>query len=176
MPVNEISIHKIMGGRCKFDRRGRTKMRNLIIYLMLLTSYSYGQTTNKILETQVGSSGLIVIQDPSRIKGKLDSIISLIGLRALGDGWQGAGQTPQSVYEAVEFVQNSTHMRDRIFQCIEYRGYYIMSDDRPKTCQEWLLPYDPRDTSALDIFNHGFVVKKTEKMIRYFRLTSEIRN
>jgi hypothetical protein len=141
----------------------------ILIFLIAFISYNtYGQLPSKSKVNEFGPNVLIILEDSFNLKERLDSII--VQVLANPDGWIGSGELPRSVFEAEEFVIHSTHMRGRIFHCIEYRDYYILSDYVPNECKEWLIIGDPLVPNKSRVFSSGFVVKKGEKIIHAFQL------
>jgi len=80
-------------------------------------------------------------------------------------------QIPYNLKDAVDYVEHSIHMRSPIYHCIEYKRFYIMTDNtyKPKKPIDVLKQHVTEFDESL-IFTHGFAIKKGEKAIREYKL------
>jgi len=140
-----------------------------LTFLMALISYNaFGQLSDYLDKIELGPNFLVVLKEPYNLTERLDSIMAQISTS--NNYYDGAGETPQSIYEAAEFVEHSTHMKTGISQCIEYQGFHILSDVIPFDCKEWLVIGEPDVLNNSSIFRSGYVIKKGQKAIYPYRL------
>lgn len=143
-------------------------MKQLIFIIVFLSYNAFGQLSDHLNKSELGPDILVVLQDPFNLTERLDSIITQISMS--DHYYDSKGESPQSIYEAVEFVEHSTHMRTGINQCIEYQGYYILSDVIPLDCKQWLVIGEPDLPNNSGIFCSGYVIKKSQKAIYRYSL------
>ncbi|MCP4262531.1 MAG: hypothetical protein GY774_34265, partial [Planctomycetes bacterium] len=118
-----------------------------------------GQPNNKKIPN-IENERLEMLTEAGKYKSRLDEVII-----QLQNKHQIAfvSLIPDNLKDAVDYVEHSIHMRSPIYHCIEYREFYIMTDNnkQPKKPIDVLKQHETDFDESL-IFIHGKKKKKGE--------------
>jgi len=125
-----------------------------------------GQPNNKI--PNIESERPEILTEAGKYKDYLDEVVIQLQNKP---PIAFVSQIPDNLKDAVDYVEHSIHMRSPIYHCIEYKRFYIMTDNtyKPKEPIDILKQHETKFDESL-IFNHGFAIKKGEKAIREYKL------
>jgi len=150
-----------------------------ICILLILTS-SCRKTeptrgTTKVKESvNADNSRPEVLTEPGQYKKRLDLIVAQLAEKTESKYLSEVPEVPENVRHAVNLVEHSIHMRAPVYHCIEYGGFYFMTDQsyRTKNPLDALRSGEPELDDSF-IFTHGFAIRKGERSIREFRIGDE---
>ena len=137
------------------------------------TDQTRGTTKVKKIENTKNSRPE-VLTEPGKYKKRLDLIVAQLAEKKESKYLSEVSTVPESVRHAVDFVEHSIHMRAPVYHCIEYGGFYLMTDQsyRTKNPLDALRGGEPELDDSF-IFTHGFAIRKGERSIREFRIEDE---
>ena len=150
----------------------------ICILLILTSSCSRAEQTRgttKIKEIEdTEDSRPEVLTGPGEYKKRLDIIVAQLAEKKESKYLPEVSAVPENVRHAVDFVEHSIHMRAPVYHCIEYGGFYLMTDQsyRTKNPLDALRDGEPELDGSF-IFTHGFAIRKGERSIREFRIGDE---
>ncbi len=145
-----------------------------LLYLALISTTSCrdkseqtGQPNNKIIPN-IESERPEILTEAGKYKDYLDEVVIQLQNKP---PIAFVSEIPDNLKDAVDYVEHSIHMRSPIYHCIEYKRFYIMTDNtyKPKEPINVLKQHE-MEFDESSIFTHGFAIKKGEKAIREYKL------
>ncbi len=115
-----------------------------------------------------------MLTEPGKYKKRLDLIVAQLAKKKESIFLSEVSGIPENVRHAVDFVEHFIHMRAPVYHCIEYGGFFLMTDQsyRTKNPLDALRRGEPELDDSF-IFTHGFAIRKGERSIREFRIGDE---